>query len=529
MPDNEGLDLFDETASAVGSFPTAAWGGYNKVSVDEYLRSLEAQIANLKRVQRDLRRTVDQQRSELDKPVQMDFSNLGSHATQMLSTAEAQAREITDRANSQAEQILAETRQQAAEIRNNAERDAEDLRTTTLAEARALRERWETETQKILAATRAEAEALVSTARQHSDDVTGQADAQAELVRSGAEVEARAIVAEATRTADEARDAAASTARATLDAAQEEARRTVAAAEDTARTALAEAEEKARTTLGEAGTRADAMLDEARAEAARLRDEARAESTLLQNSARSEAGRLRDEVAEEVRTTRAELADEREKVLATLIQEKERVQDQTARMLADALARHEALIASIAEETERAQRLRTAAAAEAEQTKVLAAREGQQLVNQAHKEAESAHQTVADRWAERQSRLRRETDLLTQRKHAILAQLSNLSALAGTTAEDFPDMEFGALDELGRDPIIDLPPENDDPEVVEEATVVLDRASAEQLAADGGGTVAPAPDVPQEETPTQIRPVPSAAGAPDDAGTGSHDPQQAAH
>ncbi len=521
MPDNEGLDLFDETASAVGSFPTAAWGGYNKVSVDEYLRSLEAQIANLKRVQRDLRLTVDQQRSELDKPVQMDFSNLGSHATQMLSTAEAQAREITDRANSQAEQILAETRQQAAEIRNNAERDAEDLRTTTLAEARALRERWETETQQILAATRAEAEALVTTARQHSDDVTGQADAQAEMVRSGAQVEASAIMAEARRTADEARDTAGAGARATVEAAQEQARRTVAAADDTARTTVAEAEEAARTALSEADARAEAMLAAARAEAAKLRDEARAESTLLQNSARTEAARLRDEVTEEVRTTRAGLADEREKVLKALIQEKERVQEQTARMLADAQARHEALITSIAEETERAQRLRTTAAADAEQTKVLAAREGQQLVNQAHKEAESAHQTVADRWAERQSRLRRETDLLTQRKHAILAQLSNLSTLAGTTAEDFPDMEFGALDDLGRDPVIELPLEADEPEVVDEATVVLDRASAERLTADQPAPVAPVGA--QEETPTQIRTIAPTAPASRGAEASSHD------
>ena len=90
--ENEGLDLFDETASAAGSFPTAAWGGYNKTSVDEYLRSLENQIADLKRVQRDLRRTVEQQRIELDKPVLTDFTNLGSHTTQILSTAEAQAR-----------------------------------------------------------------------------------------------------------------------------------------------------------------------------------------------------------------------------------------------------------------------------------------------------------------------------------------------------------------------------------------------------------------------------------------------------
>lgn len=460
--DNEGLDLFDETASAVGSFPTAAWGGYNKSSVDEYLRTLEGQIADLKRVQRDLRRKLDRQRAELDKPAQMDFTNLGAHTTQILSTAEAQAREITDRANSQAEQYLAEVRQQAAEVRNAAEQDADDLRTTTLAEARALRERWDAETREIIAASRAEADGLVASARQHADSVTAQADAHAAMVRTGAEVEARTIVADAERTATEARDVAASQAAATVSKAEEDARALLDAARTEARTTLEEAQEKARL-----------LLAEAHDEAARVRDEAVATAT-----------GLRADVDEEVRLTRQKVAEERDATLATLRQEMETVRQETARLLDDARARHEALVTAIAEDSERAQKLRSDALAEAEQTKVLAAREGQQLVQQAQKEAEAAHQRVADRWAERQSRLRRETDMLTQRKHAIVAQLSNLSALAGTSAEDFPDMEFGALDELTRDPVIDPPFDHEEPEVVDEATVVLDRESADRLEAE---------------------------------------------
>lgn len=480
--ENEGLDLFDETASAAGSFPTAAWGGYNKASVDEYLRSLENQIADLKRVQRDLRRTVEQQRIELDKPVQMDFTNLGSHTTQILSTAEAQAREITDRANSQAEQMLAETRQQAADLRNAAQQDADDLRTTTLADARRLRERWDAETHEIVERCRAEADALVATAGQHAEAVKGQADAHAEMMRTGAEVEARTILAEAERVATEARETAAA-----------QAATTVADAEEDARRLRGDSEEQSRATLTAAEDRSRQLLAQAHAEVTRLRDEAFTEANLLRDEARAEATVLRDSAAEEARTIRKQVAEERDASLAALNDELARIRQQTEKLLEDATARHQALVASVEEESERAQQLRTGALAEAEQTKVLAAREGQQIVQQAHNEAEMARQTVADRWEARQSRLRRETDMLSQRKHAILAQLSSLSTLAGTSAEDFPDIEFGALEDLRHDPPIDLPED--------EATVVLDRESAERLEAERLGKL-PEGDEATDKGPT---------------------------
>jgi hypothetical protein len=41
--DNTGLGLFDDTASAVGNFPTAL-RGYDRTAVDDYVRTLEESV-----------------------------------------------------------------------------------------------------------------------------------------------------------------------------------------------------------------------------------------------------------------------------------------------------------------------------------------------------------------------------------------------------------------------------------------------------------------------------------------------------
>jgi len=242
------------------------------------------------------------------------------------------------------------------------------------------------------------------------------------------------------------------------------------------------------------------------------------------------------------------VAEEREKVLGDLSREKDTIQARTAALLKDATEQHAALTSAIAEDTERSQRLRAQSMAEAERTKVLATREGQQLVRKAQQEAERAHQLIAERWAERQAKLRREIDMLTQRKHAILAQLSNLSTLAGNSLEEFPDMEFGALDKLSREPeIAALPegPEDEPPadeQAAEEATVVIDRDQAERLAADTPTQIKPLPQpsadaTDSDEASTQDRPsadrpdrspvpVPPTADVPFDAENAAADPQQ---
>jgi DivIVA domain-containing protein len=43
--DNTGLGLFDDTASAVGNFPTAL-RGYDRTAVDDYVRTLEESVVS---------------------------------------------------------------------------------------------------------------------------------------------------------------------------------------------------------------------------------------------------------------------------------------------------------------------------------------------------------------------------------------------------------------------------------------------------------------------------------------------------
>lgn len=49
-----GLNLFDDTASAAGSFTHSMWG-YDRTSVDNYVREIEQQVSTLKQLTRHLR------------------------------------------------------------------------------------------------------------------------------------------------------------------------------------------------------------------------------------------------------------------------------------------------------------------------------------------------------------------------------------------------------------------------------------------------------------------------------------------
>ena len=51
--DNTGLGLFDDTASAVGNFPTAL-RGYDRTAVDDYVRTLEEKALASRVVEREL-------------------------------------------------------------------------------------------------------------------------------------------------------------------------------------------------------------------------------------------------------------------------------------------------------------------------------------------------------------------------------------------------------------------------------------------------------------------------------------------
>ena len=79
--------------------------------------------------------------------------------------------------------------------------------------------------------------------------------------------------------------------------------------------------------------------------------------------------------------------------------------------------------------------------AEAEQTKLAAVQEAEARVDTAKKQAAAISERTQQEFAWRKQQLRRETELLHQRKQAVLSQLASLSALAEQTASAFPDLD----------------------------------------------------------------------------------------
>ena len=71
---------------------------------------------------------------------------------------------------------------------------------------------------------------------------------------------------------------------------------------------------------------------------------------------------------------------------------------------------------------------------EAEQLKLTSIKEAEDRVEAAKKQAAAISERTQQEFAWRKEQLRRETDLLSQRKQAVLAQLASLSALAQETA-----------------------------------------------------------------------------------------------
>ena len=120
-PDEEyteetGLNLFDDRASAAGSFPHAMLG-YDRPTVDNYVRDIEQQVATLKQLTRHLRSELANAQSAHGDT---DFTRLGAHATSLLRAAEAQAGELISKAAAEAERIKEEGRRLAADLRANA-------------------------------------------------------------------------------------------------------------------------------------------------------------------------------------------------------------------------------------------------------------------------------------------------------------------------------------------------------------------------------------------------------------------------
>lgn len=194
-----GLNLFDDRASAVGSFPNSMLG-YDKHSVDSYVRELENKVAELKAQARESARETKYVR---DAVGDTDFSRLGAHATGLLRAAEAQAGDLIDRAQHEAERIKAEARRTASVLRESAQQEADDVRLTGLAGLRQLRQEQAEAGKTALEMARRDGELIVQDANVRAKAIVDAATAKASSAIEAAGSEAERVMKEAERKAAE--------------------------------------------------------------------------------------------------------------------------------------------------------------------------------------------------------------------------------------------------------------------------------------------------------------------------------------
>jgi hypothetical protein len=110
-------------------------------------------------------------------------------------------------------------------------------------------------------------------------------------------------------------------------------------------------------------------------------------------------------------------------------------------LLAEATEHNKEATARLQKDIADAERIRSAALAEAERIRVEAIANSEERIAAAKKQAAAINERTQQEFSWRKQQLKRETDLLGQRKQAVLNQLASLSALAEQTAQTFPDLE----------------------------------------------------------------------------------------
>lgn len=343
--DNTGLGLFDDTASAVGNFPSAL-RGYDRNAVDDYVRSLEGTLVNSRRrtseLEQELGSVSDQLEHAQAAANDVDYTNLGGRASDILRLAEEQARETLDRAGVEAERLREEARREADQTRKAATRDGDDLKSGGLAEIEQIRTKMEEEGRSQAERHRAEADALIAAARRQAESLSKEAVHEASTVRQ------------------------------------------------------------------------QAYLD----------------SEEVKRAAEREAADLRQQIA-----------TERETAIGELRRAQEEAAVRTSELLSEATQHNQESAERLEADIAQANLIRTEALAEAEQVKLAAIKEAEERVDAAKAQAAAITERTQSEFAWRKQELKRETDLLSQRKQAVLNQLASLSALATQTAQSFPEID----------------------------------------------------------------------------------------
>ena len=196
--------------------------------------------------------------------------------------------------------------------------------------------------------------------------------------------------------------------------------------------------------VARAQAEAAALLDAARREGASLRLQAEHDATALRNEAQLDTDTLRREVELEVAEARTALAREREESVARAKGEHDELTAQTRAMLAEAAEHHAQSTGRLEADIAESARIRSEAVSEAEQVRANAIAEAENRIATARKQAAAITARTQQEFSWRKQQLRRETELLQQRKQAVLSQLASLSDLAQQTASSFPDLDEDA-------------------------------------------------------------------------------------
>jgi cell division septum initiation protein DivIVA len=207
--DNTGLGLFDDTASAVGNFPTAL-RGYDRTAVDDYVRTLEESVVKSRRHSAQLEQQVTLLQDDLasagDKSDNdVDYSNLGGRANDILRLAQEQARELVQNATIEAEKLKEHARREADGLRSNASREGDAIKSGGTAQVDQLRAKLREEVQGQVEKAKAEGDALIAAARRQADSIRREADHEAQATRQNAYLDTENLRRTVEREAAEAR------------------------------------------------------------------------------------------------------------------------------------------------------------------------------------------------------------------------------------------------------------------------------------------------------------------------------------
>ena len=208
-----GLDLFDETASAAGSFPHSMLG-YERQAVDAYIRDIERQLSSAKRKVRSLQKQV------AHKEAETDLSKLGDHARDVMRAAEAEAAELRHQARLDADRIVAQAALEAEALAHDTQAETSTHRTANLEDLTKLREELAGQTGAELDAARQEAKLVREAAENHRLMVLADAERNAAALREQASAESDQVRQAAQQEAAEVRAALAQEHTRTLEALQ---------------------------------------------------------------------------------------------------------------------------------------------------------------------------------------------------------------------------------------------------------------------------------------------------------------------